>query len=211
MMEIALVALVQIGVLLCSQVCRWCGLSQAFTRKVAHALGGVSAALLPLLVSVEAAVTTGLIGIFTLAWFQQRGYLTAVAEQGKLDWGVVTFPVGLVLSAVLFWWWLEAETAFQFAVAVMGVCDAVAGYTGARFGRTPFGYRGRKTVFGSLACAVSALIILGVISVLDVLPVSFAAFLLIPLLSAATEAYSPRWLDNVSLPLVAGLAFWWLG
>lgn len=84
------------------------------------------------------------------------------------------------------------------ALAFIVVGDTLAALVGRKFGRHKFG---RKSVEGSLACLA------GTIGVALVVPgIPLAAALLGAVVAAVTEALSTKVDDNISVPILSGLA-----
>lgn len=212
-LSILLIILIQVVIVgTALLVHRYRNYSNLFTRKCTHACGGVSAALLPFWSPVEAALIVGGLGILILAYCTKKYWLRGVQhEKTSTDWGTILFPLGLTLTAFIFWWWLETPGIYQTAVLMLGIADAASGYVGTRFGKHRWGIKKQKTYIGSTAfflCAVSVMLLAWYI---DFLLVDLSIFfLLIPLIVTLTEAYSPRWLDNISVPVTAGILLWLL-
>lgn len=128
----------------------------------------------------------------SLFWAWKLFERNDVAFRGK---GGLFFLLGLWLTGVLFW-----ESAFG-AIVLLAIPDALATMLAplVRSPRLPWNHR--KSVFGSAAFFVSALLIL-----FFLVPVG-AAFLLAFLL-AAIESFDYREIpfldDNIVIPLVAG-------
>jgi dolichol kinase len=118
---------------------------------------------------------------------------TAVHDVDRESWGELAFPLGVGALAALH----PQPWAFVYALLVLALADTAAAAAGMRFGRRPLPLGG-KSAAGSAA-------FFGVALAVGLPFAPLGACALVALAAAATEASLARGLDNLALPLVAGL------
>ena len=109
--------------------------------------------------------------------------------------GFVYFFVGIILTLYLFKFNIAIANA---AIIIFLLGDSASTIFGKRFGKRRLPLHKKKTIVGTSAFFIVALI--GALTQLPLLPAFFGA-----LCGAITEAYSPID-DNIPIPLVAGIA-----
>lgn len=109
--------------------------------------------------------------------------------------GFVYFFVGIILTLYLFKFNIAIANA---AIIIFLLGDSASTIFGKRFGKTRLPFNKRKTIVGTSAFFIVAL--LGALTQLPLLPALFGAFC-----GAITEAYSPID-DNILIPVIAGIA-----
>ena len=125
----------------------------------------------------------------------------------KRSWGVVYYPLSLILVLVLYELGLGSKLDVGCAILGMGYGDGLAALVGLKWGKKKLfeGFAGsKKTVLGSLTMwAVVALIVFVLKSFSCGCSLALAFFsLLIGLVAAIFEAITPFGLDNISVPVV---------
>ena len=119
----------------------------------------------------------------------------AKRNQDRFDNGIVTFPIALLLFALLFSFdRVSAETAVS-SMLILGFGDGAAGIIGYISKTT------KKSLQGSIAMLAMSLIVLFVFSSL-----SLPFILLVALLATLVEYLTPSGLDNLTVPLTTALA-----
>lgn len=108
--------------------------------------------------------------------------------------GFVYFFLGIIITLYLFKFNISIANA---AIIILLFGDSASTIFGKRFGKTHLPFNKRKTIIGTSAFFVVALI--GALTQLPLLPAFFGA-----LSGAITEAYSPVD-DNIPIPLVSGI------
>ena len=109
--------------------------------------------------------------------------------------GFVYFFVGIILTLYLFKFNISLANA---AIIIFLLGDSASTIFGRRFGKTNLPFHKKKTIVGTSAFFIVALI--GALTQLPLLPALFGA-----LSGAITEAYSPVD-DNIPIPVIAGVA-----
>jgi phytol kinase len=168
------------------------------TRGTAHVLGAAAAATFPLYLGLGDVLFIG--GLFTAVLFvtRSRGVLQSIHAVERPTVGAIAFPIGGMATAVAVW---STPVALSYALLVLALADPAAAAIG-RLARGP-GWPvvgGRKTLAGSVAFFA---VTLG-------LTVAFfgatgVSFLAVSLAATTAEAAFGRGLDDLAVPLTAGL------
>jgi dolichol kinase len=201
---------------------RWRGYPHEFTRKLVHIGAGMW------VFGVLALFDTWYIGIIPFATFIGLNYLflrlrlfEAMDSQDSTP-GTVYFAFSITVLFLIFWRTQSPDDRAVFAAAgtmAMTWGDALAALVGKRFGRH------RYTILGStrswegsavmyIASFVSMLLTLQLVPGSSLSPTgsliglttSVVAALVAALIVTIAEAFSPHGTDNLSVPLLAGLA-----
>lgn len=109
--------------------------------------------------------------------------------------GFVYFFVGIIITLYLFKFNIAIANA---AILIFLLGDSASTIFGKKFGNTHLPFNKGKTIVGTSAFFIVALI--GALTQLQLLPAFFGA-----LCGAITEAYSPID-DNIPIPVIAGIA-----
>ena len=201
MYDLLIIAALQTAVLAGADVLRRLNVSVLATRKCAHMAAGLLAAGLPFFVEREAALLCGALG--TAIWY---GYLPAIGSRGTFDFGAIAFPLGLTVSAFLFWH-PGSFTSYQYAALMLALPDAVAGWVGVRYAAYTLHTSSGKTLIGSFAFFTTAFFVSALFLHVILDQGIFLACLracMVAIILTCVEALSTRGSDNVSVPLSAG-------
>lgn len=190
---------------------KWCSISSESMRKFIHI--GVSNWWF---LELKFFTTTGwaLVGPITfiilnsLFTFLDWGTALGLGDR-KRNYGLIYFPVTLVILVLLQYSGLVSPLASTAGVLVMGYGDGLAALIGAKWGRReiPFNvskksYLGTLTMFGvSVAIIFGALFFFSDLSVGTVI----VSALVIGAVSAVVEVLTPFGLDNLTVPLLAAV------
>jgi phytol kinase len=164
----------------------------------------VCAAFLPLVLGFDEIAMLGLLFAALMATSQRLGVFTAIHDVSRRTYGEVLFPLGIAVLALA----CSSPMPFAYGVLVLGLGDGLAALVGERFGRrrVPL-FQTRKTLWGTgsflVVCFLVGVVLLtatGVASAYALLASALMALALTPVELALTYG-----LDNVALPLVAGL------
>lgn len=176
-------------------------ISNDLSRRLAHIGAGAINIVAPLFVSHVAIIIVNIVFAGLLLAGRNTDYFSSIQTTNRKTYGDVYFPLGIIAAAVILL--PENVAAFQYGVAVMGFADALAGFVGERWGRKFMSiFYNSKTVMGSFVFYISSLLITFVF-VPQLLPVVF----IIPVILTAVEFALTYGLDNLVLPVVAGLLF----
>ena len=134
------------------------GLHTFYTRKLVHILGGIATALMPLFIELEYFIILSIFLILILQWTCKQKYFKSLHLNCSKDNGVIFFPLGMIITAILFW---RIDTIiFQASALILGISDPIASL-GSKFKKNiSYNISGKKTLAGSLLFFTSTLIIL---------------------------------------------------
>lgn len=176
-------------------------ISNDLSRRLAHIGAGVINIVAPLFVSHVAIIIVNVLFTGLLLVGRNTDYFSSIQTTNRKTYGDVYFPLGIIVAAVVLL--PDNVTAFQYGVAIMGISDALAGFVGERWGRKAVSiFNNPKTLLGALVFYVSSLVITFIL-VPQFLPVVF----ILPLILTIVEFFLVFGLDNLILPIVAGLLF----
>jgi dolichol kinase len=217
-----LVAAGQLCVLGAAEAAHRRGLGSEQTRRLAHAVGAATVALLPFILSLRELGVLAVLFTVVLAWAMRRGWLRSVHGVDRPTVGALVFPAGLFLGAWVGW---GHPAAVAYAALVLALADPVAALAGERlggsrgpvFGRDLPGWRvpgwrvpgGAKTAAGSAAFCAVTLVVGAALTGLD--PARLPRVLAAAAVLTAVEGSIGYGLDNLPLPPLASLlAMDWL-
>ncbi len=150
------------------------------------------------------------LGLFALINFilTVSGAYSAIigASSVKRSWGVVYYPLAIIVLLILLALGFGTETALGCAILGMGYGDGLAALIGQKFGQKKVFAGSKKTMLGSVTLLLVVMLIVCVLNVwlagkpLDINLVAWS--LLIGFVSAIFEAVTPLGLDNVTVPVV---------
>lgn len=176
-------------------------ISNDLSRRLAHIGAGAINIVAPFFVSHVAIIMVNVLFAGLLLVGRNTDYFSSIKTTNRKTYGDVYFPLGIIVAAVVLL--PEDITAFQYGVAIMGISDALAGFVGERWGRKTVSILNNpKTLLGALVFYVSSLVITFIL-VPQFLPVVF----ILPLILTIVEFFLVFGLDNLILPIVAGLLF----
>jgi len=176
-------------------------ISNDLSRRLAHIGAGVISIVAPLFVSNIAIIIVNVIFAGLLLVGRNTKYFSSIQTTSRKTYGDVYFPLGIIAAAVILL--PDNVAAFQYGVAIMGISDALAGFVGERWGKKTISILGNpKTLTGAIVFYVSSLIITLIFA-----PQLVLIVLVLPLILTAIEFMLVYGLDNLVLPVVAGLLF----
>ncbi len=190
---------------------KWCAISSESMRKFIH-IGVCNWWFLELWYFNT--LTYALIGPITfiilnsLFTFREWGTALGLGDR-KRNYGLIYFPVTLVILVVLQYNHLVSPLASTIGVLVMGYGDGLAALIGAKWGKReiPFNvskksYLGTLTMFiVSVVVVLVALIFFSDLSLAKLITVT----VVVAFVSAVVEVLTPFGLDNLTVPLLATL------
>ena len=136
--------------------------------------------------------------IFRIDKTQRVPFFSTILRKCKRksdEHGFVYFFVGIIVTLYLFKFNIAISNA---AIIILLFGDSASTIFGKRFGKTHLPFNNKKTIVGTSAFFIVALI--GALTQVPLLPAFFGA-----LCGAITEAYSPVD-DNIPIPLISGIA-----
>lgn len=179
-------------------------LSPELARKLAHMSSAVFAALLPLVLGFDEIALLGLLFAGVMLTSQRLGVFTAIHGVGRRTYGEILFPIGIAALAIA----CPSPLSYAYGVLVLGLGDGLAALVGERFGRRRIPHlQTRKTLWGTgaflvvcFALGVPLVIATGASPAYALAAAAAMAIALTPV-----ELFLTYGLDNLALPLVAGL------
>ena len=175
--------------------------SNDLSRRLAHVGAGVINIVAPLFVSHVAIIVVNILFAGLLLVSRNTKHFSSIQTTSRKTYGDVYFPLGIIAAAVILL--PNSVTAFQYGVAIMGISDALAGFIGERWGRKKLMvFNNPKTPLGAVVFYLTSLVITFVFAP-QLLPIVF----ILPLVLTAVEFFLVFGLDNLILPVVAGLLF----
>ena len=181
------------------------------TRKIAHIGGGIITSALPLLTDLPMALGLGLFFSVVLIWTRKTGLLNSVHQAKNHTIGAILFPISLLLCAGLYW--NIDPLIFQGAALILGLSDGLAGIIGQKIGKKSYWVTGHKTVEGSFVFFAVTFFLLLVLSFSYQNTIGLPRLLAITVaalsLTATEGLFSHGW-DNLPVPLLGGLAIYYL-
>ena len=175
--------------------------SNDLSRRLAHVGAGAINIAAPLFVSHVAIIAVNIFFAGLLLVSRNTKHFSSIQTAKRKTYGDVYFPLGIIAAAVILL--PDNVTAFQYGVAIMGISDALAGFVGERWGRkTLMIFNNPKTLTGAVIFYVTSLVITFVF-----VPQLLLVIFIVPLVLTAVEFSLVYGLDNLILPVVAGLLF----
>lgn len=174
------------------------------TRKIVHVGVGMTALVVTVIFRDWTIAIIGPLVFIAINAISYRKKIFKGVETGEVgQLGTIYFPLAFVLLTPLLW---SQPALLAAAFMPMTWGDAAAAILGKRYGSQQFTLFGQtSSVEGSLAMIVFSLVATVLALVLFGRPPvpSAAIALVIALIAAATEAASPKGIDNLSVPIVS--------
>ena len=177
------------------------GIPAEITRKIMHMAGGLFAFSLPFIVSFYVAISLGVLSFILLFVTQKKHILNSIHKVPRKTSGAVLFPIGLLLSTIIFW--PIDPQIFQISALVLGFADGASGLVDYRFNK--------PTWVGSLIFfLITAFIFVGG-QYYDNAEFTFIIIIMIiggSGIVTVGEAVSKKGWDNVTVPILAGAVYY---
>lgn len=182
-------------------------LPKEVSRKIPHILIAVAVATWPFFVSYQTIVITCLVVLAAAIFSKRIGLFTHLREVGRLSWGDMFLPLGIITAALL----EPNKWVFAAAMLNLGLADSLAAIIGTKHGKHSFVYLGhKKSLEGSAAFLITAFVITYLL--LFIVPsglehVPAIAVLAFPIVITAVEALAPFGTDNLFIPVITAGIF----
>jgi len=138
----------------------------------------------------------------------RQNIFKAMERGGSGNLGTVYFPISLFILVIVSFGILNQPYIGGLGILILGYGDGFAAVIGKKFGKHKLLFG--KSVEGSLAMFVASfvvsMILLSIEGVSLWIPIAF----IIALISTAIELFTPKGLDNLSVPLLASLAYYFI-
>lgn len=165
------------------------------TRKATHILTGVTVALSVFYIEHVYLIVLSVMFLLVIALSRKRSLFRSIHDPERSGVGELWYPMGILLAALFF----PEPTIFMYAVLILAVSDGLAGLIGKFFGKRRIpGIQAPKTYLGTSVFIVTAF-------GLSLLVMSPGVALIAAVSLAALELLSLKGLDNLILPLAAGV------
>ncbi len=181
-------------------------------RKLLHIMVGNIAFLLPIFQTREVMAFLAA-GPFILFTFLMSPYSPIKSMRGKTSgaghrMGLVYYAIAWTVLAYLFF---DYKVIIAIGILAMSYGDGFASIIGSRFGRHKFNIWGdEKSFVGSISMFVFTFLTILVALLFYQIPVDgkFIVLIYITLVATVIEAFSPKGLDNLTVPFSAPLLYW---
>lgn len=202
-------AVAQGGLLVAVEIGFRRGLGPETTRRIAHVVGAVSVAFLPLFLQLPELIVLAVLFTAVLVLTRGRNTLRSVHAIDRASVGALVFPAGLLLAVLVGW---HHPGAIAYAALVLGLADPAAAAVGTRMKGVGWAVvGGHKTLSGSVAFYIVTFAVGVLIGVATGGPHLFAALAAAAVLTTI-EGSIGYGLDNLPVPAVAStLGIIWLG
>ena len=202
-------AVAQGGLLVAVEIGFRRGLGPETTRRIAHIVGAVSVAFLPLFLQLPELIVLAVLFTAVLVLTRGRNMLCSVHAIDRASAGALVFPAGLLLAVLVGW---HHPGAIAYAALVLGLADPAAAVAGTRIKGVGWAVvGGHKTISGTVAFYLVAVVVGVLVGVATGGPHLFAAVAAAAVL-ATIEGSIGYGLDNLPVPAVASaLGIIWLG
>ncbi len=184
------------------------------SRKFLHIMVGNIAFLLPIFETKEVMAFVAA-GPFILFTFLMSPYSPIKSMRGKTSgaghsMGLVYYAIAWTVLAYLFFDHMEI---IAIGILAMSYGDGFASVIGSRFGKHKFNIWGdEKSFVGSISMFIFTLLTVFVALFYYQITISDKLLVLIYITLVATiiEAFSPKGLDNITVPFIAPFLYWFL-
>ncbi|HSX43851.1 MAG TPA: hypothetical protein VLE69_00935 [Candidatus Saccharimonadales bacterium] len=175
--------------------------SPEVSRKLVHMSHGIAAAIWPFFVAYRVIIAIEILFLALAAMARKFRIFKGISQVDRISGGEIFFPLGIISCALLY----PSKWIFAAAMLELAFADAAAALIGKKYGKHKFKVFGnQKSLEGSLAFVVVSVVIMTWVVIFA--PAGFESMwpiiILLPLLTAATEAVAPYGLDNLLIPLV---------
>jgi dolichol kinase len=186
------------------------------SRKLLHILTGNIAFILPIFVTREIMAFVAA-GPFILFTFLMSPYSPIKSMRGKTSeaghgLGLVYYAITWTILAYLFF---DQKVIIAIGILSMSYGDGLASIIGVKFGRRTYKLFGDvKSYVGSMAmffCTILVIIVAMVYyGTFEISVITIAAIMGIAGVATFVEGGTPKGLDNLSVPFLSALLYWWL-
>lgn len=180
---------------------RFLNIKAEYTRKWSHIASGLLALLFPYFLNslLWVAVICALF-VLVLSVSKSAGFLPSIHAIERKTFGSVLFPLAVVMSYAAFTYMNQSLLYYYLPVLTLAISDLAAAIVGKRFPLHRFSALvERKSLGGFLAFTLTALLIYSGAYVLN-MPLNLLSVFVLPPLVALVELWSPKGIDNVSIP-----------
>ena len=131
----------------------------------------------------------------------------SMERQEKNSFGTVYYPISLLLMVIVTFW-LNMTYLGALGILILGYGDGLAGLIGVKYGTKKI-FRD-KTLEGTASMFVASLVIALVVLAIFTPSIMVAGSLLIAIAATIIELFTPRDLDNLSVPIGSAIVYYLL-
>ncbi len=175
-------------------ISRTTSIKRSHSRKITHVGASLLVASLSYIIDYKLFIYLGLFFTIGMSFSRYKLPLKSLSDRAEHSYGEIFLPLGITISAMI----CTNLNYFVCAVLIVGLADTAAYYFGQNI-KSPKLYK-NKTIAGSVACLIMVFIISLFVS-------SVTKSLLIAVILTFGELVSPRGSDNLSLPMLASIAY----
>ncbi|PKK94275.1 MAG: hypothetical protein CVV61_00340 [Tenericutes bacterium HGW-Tenericutes-6] len=126
--------------------------------------------------------------------------IKAMERGGKGNLGTVYFPISLLILVILSFGILNRPEFGAFGILILGYGDGLAAVIGKKFGKKQLIHG--KTLEGTVTMFIASLVVSSVLIILFMNSLSYLYIgVLLAVFATLIELYSPKGLDNLTVPL----------
>jgi uncharacterized protein (TIGR00297 family) len=125
----------------------------------------------------------------------------------KKSFGTVYYPISLLIL-VLITFWLDMTYLGAVGILILGYGDGLAGLIGNKYGKKKLFYD--KTIVGTTTMFIASLIVSFVVLTIFTPSIAIAGSLVLAIIATMIELFTPRDLDNLSVPLGSAAVYFGL-
>lgn len=131
--------------------------------------------------------------------------IKSMERSGNGNLGTVYFPISLLILVILTFGFIDKPEIGAIGILVLGYGDGLAAVVGKAFGKHKL--VNNKSLEGSITMFVASFVVVAVVLIVSSYAIMTAllAALVVSILSTLIELYTPKGLDNLSVPLLSSL------
>jgi len=185
------------------------------SRKMLHIMVGNIAFILPIFQTREVMAFVAA-GPFIILTFLMSPYSPISSVKDKISksghsLGLVYYAIAWTILAYFFF---EHKEIIAIGILAMSYGDGFASVVGVRFGKHKYKiFDDIKSLEGSISMFLFTFILLNIAVIYYEIEISFILILYLILISIVTsfiEGFTPRGLDNLSVPFIAAFLYWFV-
>jgi phytol kinase len=138
----------------------------------------------------------------------RQNIFKAMERGGSGNLGTVYFPISLLILVIVSFGILNQPYIGGLGILILGYGDGFAAVIGKKFGKHQLLFG--KSVEGSLAMFVASFVVSMILLSIEGVSLWILIAFIIALISTAIELFTPKGLDNLSVPLLASLAYYFI-
>ncbi len=138
----------------------------------------------------------------------RQNIFKAMERGGQGHLGTVYFPISLLILVIVFFGFIKQPYIGGLGILILGYGDGFAAVIGKKFGKHQLLFG--KSLEGSIAMFIASLSVSMVLLSMEGVTGWLMISLVIALIATFIELFTPKGLDNLSVPLLTTLAYYLL-